>query len=504
MTAKPDTAFVFRTAERAKVKLKAMINGPSGSGKSKGALYLARGLDVGEIAAIDSENDRMLYYADEFPFKHLSLSDIGSVTPAAYKAALDAAVAAGFKVVVIDSLHHAWQDLLDRKEKYDKANPGSNGFANWKMFGREWDDLIRHILEAPVHVIATSRSKQEYQLVDHNGGKKPIKLGVNPTVREGTEYEFALVFDVMPSHSAHCTKDNTGLFGTDADTLWDLKDPDVAGDIRRWLSSAKAEEKVVARKYEGPRFVKMKGLEEHAGKPLPELPLDVLKDGYARAQGAAAKQPDNERIAQVFADLSAELEDRNNAAADAALAESLGGDVVTLDGDPVAGLEPTGLFRAAAGLRAESMAGATPAPDAKAPQLRAPLPPLGSASAAQIADHLSRGEPTPAALSQECTCKDGVEDPFCVVHLATTTETPVPLPSEPPLGDLLRDRTPEQLDAQDEDEAAFERARIDTATNLRAAETLAPEKIREMFPGARADAIIAMKRKMQSEVGVCA
>lgn len=229
----------FRKAARTAVKLKVLVTGPSGSGKTLGALRIAEGLAPGKIALLDSENDRSSYYADRVDFDVLTLTD---ADPKTYLAGMQAAVEAGYEVVIIDSLSHAWQNVLDRKTEYDAANPKSNGFANWKRFGGEWDRMIRGILDLPVHVIATARSKQAYEQSDREGSKKIVKLGMAPTIREGTEYEFALHLDLNEQHWAEAKKDNLGAFG-EPGKLWNLCDGSVAGPIRGWLAGAQPVEK---------------------------------------------------------------------------------------------------------------------------------------------------------------------------------------------------------------------------------------------------------------------
>jgi hypothetical protein len=228
----------FKRAQRTAVKIKALVMGPSGAGKTLGALMMGQGLVSGpdRLALIDSENDRSGYYADDVAFDALSLTEH---TPKAYMAALQSAVDAGYEVVILDSLTHAWQNVLDRKEQYDRNNPRSNSFTNWKLFSAEWDKLVRAVLEAPVHVIATARSKQAYEQVEQDGKKQVKKMGMAPIIREGTEYEFALVFDVLPSHKAQAIKDNTGKFDRDETKLWDLCDGTVVRELKAWMAGAK-------------------------------------------------------------------------------------------------------------------------------------------------------------------------------------------------------------------------------------------------------------------------
>lgn len=229
-------AFEFKKAQRTAVKLKMLITGASGSGKTLGALYLADGLAPGKVAVVDSENDRSSYYADQVNFDVLSLPN---AEPKTYIAALDAAIKAGYEIVILDSLSHSWQDVLNRKSEYDaRKQDKSNPYVSWGIFGAEWDRFIRAILEAPVHVIATARSKQDYEQIEENGKKKVVKLGLAPQIREGTDYEFALHFDLNESHSATVRKDNTFLFN-DQSKVWDLTSGNVLKPLLSWLSTAK-------------------------------------------------------------------------------------------------------------------------------------------------------------------------------------------------------------------------------------------------------------------------
>lgn len=225
----------FKRATRNAVKLKILITGPSGSGKTYGALHVAQGLAPGQIGLIDSEHDRASYYADVVPFETVSIDD---PKPRQYKEALQAAIDAGLQIVIIDSLSHCWLDILARKDAYDKANPKSNPWTNWALFGSEWDDLIRFILEAPVHVICTARSKMAHEQIEQNGRKQVVKLGMAPQLRENTEYEFAVSLHLEHTHAAQISKDNTNLL-SEPGAVWNLVDGTVPALMRQWLSTAR-------------------------------------------------------------------------------------------------------------------------------------------------------------------------------------------------------------------------------------------------------------------------
>src|SRR5262245_42550212 len=119
----------FKRAERKAIKIKIAVSGPSGAGKTLGALALAQGLGQ-RIALIDTENGSASTYSDRYAYDVLELD--APFTSARYRDAINAAIEAGYDVLVIDSLSHQWAGpggILARKEEMDKR-PGSNSYTN--------------------------------------------------------------------------------------------------------------------------------------------------------------------------------------------------------------------------------------------------------------------------------------------------------------------------------------------------------------------------------------
>ncbi|GAB1345059.1 AAA family ATPase [Gemmatimonas sp.] len=234
---------VFQRATRRRVKIKMLLKGPTGSGKTYGALHVADGLAPGKIVLLDSEHDRSEFYADVVPFDRAPLEEH---TPKSYIAHIRAAVDAGYEVIIVDSLSHCWMNVLERKDAYDKANPRSNQWTNWGLFGAEWDELMRTILEVPAHIICTARSKMAHEQVEQGGRKQVVKLGLAPQLRDNTEYEFAICFDVEQTtdrrHPAQVSKDNTNLL-SEPGKVWDLADGAVPALIRKWMETAREVER---------------------------------------------------------------------------------------------------------------------------------------------------------------------------------------------------------------------------------------------------------------------
>lgn len=210
---------MFKKATRRKAKLKIALAGPSGSGKTASALLIAKGIG-GKIAVVDTENDSASLYAGQeiggqkMPdFDTLNLKP--PYTSKAYLAAMQAAVTAGYDILIVDSVSHQWAGeggVLRRKEAKDQQ-PGSNSWTNWGSFTPEQESFTTSLLQYPLHLIVTMRSKQEYALVQQDGKKAKVeKLGMAPVQRDGMEYEFTSFIDIDITHKATSSKDRTGIF----------------------------------------------------------------------------------------------------------------------------------------------------------------------------------------------------------------------------------------------------------------------------------------------------
>ena len=224
----------FRRAERSQVKLKIALTGPSGSGKTMSALLIASGIGK-KIALVDTENYSASLYGDRFEFDTLAFEPPYLVQK--YTAAIEAAEQAGYDVLIIDSITHAWAGeggLLAKKESMDAR--GGNSFANWGAISKEHEQFKAKLLNCKLHLICTMRSKQDYVLETNEKGKQtPRKVGLAPIQRDGMEYEFTTVLDMAMDHNAVASKDRTGLF--DGQIFKPTKK--TGEDLLTWLQQAK-------------------------------------------------------------------------------------------------------------------------------------------------------------------------------------------------------------------------------------------------------------------------
>ena len=225
---------MFQPAVRSAAKIKLAITGPSGAGKTKGALLIAKGLGAKKIAVIDSENGSASLYAGEFKFDTAPIAP--PYTTEKYIAAIDYAIEHGYDCVIVDSISHAWAGeggLLQQKEQLDQR--GGNSYANWAKMTPKHEKFMSTILQADIDLIATMRSKQDYILADNGKGKMaPQKVGLAPVQRDGAEYEFTTVLDVAMNHEAQASKDRTGIFDG---TIFKITNK-TGALIRDWLNGA--------------------------------------------------------------------------------------------------------------------------------------------------------------------------------------------------------------------------------------------------------------------------
>lgn len=230
--------FEIKKAERQARKARIALAGPSGCGKTWTALAFGAALGR-HMVVIDTERASATLYAGEgegeFAFDHL---DMPSYEPEALIAALHQCAAAGYDVVVLDSLTHFWSGqggVLEQVDRAAKRSSGGNTFAAWKDVRPMERRLMDAMVSYPGHVLVTMRTKTEYVIEEDSRGRKvPRKIGMKPEQREGIEYEFDLVADLDYEHTLVVTKSRCRVL---ADAVVQRPDGRVAATLRDWLAS---------------------------------------------------------------------------------------------------------------------------------------------------------------------------------------------------------------------------------------------------------------------------
>jgi energy-coupling factor transporter ATP-binding protein EcfA2 len=237
-------AIQFKRAVKSQAKARIGLIGPSGSGKTYTALLLAQAMGE-RIAVIDTEYGSASKYADEFQFDTLELANFH---PQNYIDGIKAAGQAGYDVIIIDSLSHAWAGSRGALELADKGalKYSGNRFAAWRDVTPLHNKLIEAMLSSPAHLIATMRSKMDYIQTQDSKGKTIIrKVGMAPIQRDGMEYEFDIVGDLDIDHNLIISK--TRCRALDGVVI-NKPGKELAETVKAWLSD---------------------------GEPLPDKPTDA-------------------------------------------------------------------------------------------------------------------------------------------------------------------------------------------------------------------------------------
>lgn len=197
----------FVKASKKQARLRLALVGPPGAGKTYTALSIASHL--GRVAVIDTERGSASKYANR-PFA-FDVQELESGHPKQYIDAINEASKAGYDVLIIDSLSHAWNGKDGALELVDNAarrSKSGSSFNAWREVTPLQQTLIDTILRCPAHVIVTMRSKMEYVLErDEKTGKQtPRKVGLAPVQRDGVEYEFDVVGDIDIDNTLTVTK----------------------------------------------------------------------------------------------------------------------------------------------------------------------------------------------------------------------------------------------------------------------------------------------------------
>ena len=198
----------LQKSQRSQVKIKMALQGPSGSGKTMSAILIAQGLtnsNLTKVALIDSENGSGSLYAHLGGYNVLNLETPHS--PERYIEAIEVCEKAGMEVIIIDSISHCWDFLID----YHASLQG-NSFTNWNKITPRQKAFVDKILQSNAHIICTMRVKQDYVLSEKNGKMVPEKVGLKAIQRDEISYEFTIVFDIDNKHFAVSSKDRTLLF----------------------------------------------------------------------------------------------------------------------------------------------------------------------------------------------------------------------------------------------------------------------------------------------------
>lgn len=185
-------------------KVIAGLAGGTGAGKSYSALELGTGLvadPATQLFLIDTEFGRASHYANDFAFQYGELGP--PFRPERYIEAIDAAIDAGAKCVIIDSLSHMWEGesgLLDwhgeialKMARGNEDRAEAYNFPAWRLPKQELQKFTLYLQRCPVHLILCMRAKPKSKMVkavkDGRSFTEIVDAGLQPIIDTATPYE---------------------------------------------------------------------------------------------------------------------------------------------------------------------------------------------------------------------------------------------------------------------------------------------------------------------------
>lgn len=219
------TTFTIEKAVRKKIYTKLALMSPSGGGKTYSSLRIATGMAAeiekitgkkAKIMMANTEAERGYYYANEFNYDIVNIE--APHNPEKYVDLINFAVQQGYDILIIDSSSHEWEGKGGCLELQQQAG---GTYQSWAKVTPRHNKFIEAIASSPIHIIATMRGKDQYELEKDERGKTNVKkLGVGAKQRDGFEYEFTCTFLIdQQTNMAKSQKDNTHIFEKDPETI---------------------------------------------------------------------------------------------------------------------------------------------------------------------------------------------------------------------------------------------------------------------------------------------
>ena len=316
--------FQFEEATREQSKASILIEGLSGKGKSGLALmlgYYLAGEDYTKVYDIDTENNSVNLFTgikcsdgNTFEgFKHGKFTPDLKYKPSHYQAFKEAAIAAGAKVVINDSISHAWTyegGILDmvNELKNNNSRYQRDAYAAWGAdeIVTEKQKLFQLFRDYRCHMISTVRVKEKMEYDKDENGKTILKsLGEQEIMQADVKYEPDLVLHMIEPGRAVDNEIRHPRARVIKSRYVILKEgeiynftPTLCKQIAEYLEEGASPDEILEKQ----RQEYIKGisnyLDEHKNAvaiwkvikeenkcektPIEELPLDILKPAFIR------------------------------------------------------------------------------------------------------------------------------------------------------------------------------------------------------------------------------
>ncbi len=202
----------FRAAEAVAPRVKCLIYGPSGVGKT----YLSL-TAPGKVAVIDTEGGTA-FYANRSGLSAFDVLPTKTFNDVTRAVAYLRDHPDEYETLVIDPvtvLYETLQDAAQFKRASKRNDPDADlEMLDWQRIKRAYKTLMTDLVNLPMHVIVTARERDD----EERRGNDRIKVGVRPDAEKSTPYYFDVIVRLTSKdgkRAAVVEKDRTGQLSAD-------------------------------------------------------------------------------------------------------------------------------------------------------------------------------------------------------------------------------------------------------------------------------------------------
>ncbi|MFJ2752766.1 hypothetical protein [Streptomyces sp. NPDC087297] len=221
----PHTPFQFVPATKEARPVRALLDGPPGSGRLTAALRMAATLGD-SIAVIDTERGRSRQYTHVTSF---DVAEMTSFDPKDLCLALYAA--ADYDVVIISSWSSFWSGPEGIRDQVAARSGKGSRDTGWDEVRPVERQMLAAVQCHPGHLIGVLRNRLDVVLAtDPTGRTVPTRVSLRAEQRDGLEYDFDFAASMLPSREMLVTK--SAAPGLTGEVLTDAGD--TGSRLRAW------------------------------------------------------------------------------------------------------------------------------------------------------------------------------------------------------------------------------------------------------------------------------
>lgn len=230
-------------ATRAQKRLRLMVDGVPGAGKTTGGLLIAHGMlhtlpmeeRKSKILLFDTEAGRASLKSGQLKFMNHVYDEFEEGRPVNsmdYIQMIEYAEQNGYEVLILDSVTPQWDSVLAEHNKMS-----GNSYQNWgKVKAKFHDPFINALLKSRIHIICTARAKTVNAL---NEKGQRNKVGLDIKQQDDFPYFMDFILHVGADNSTQVEKQENDDNGQPLLGIGSFKITEGTGKrLADWLSSA--------------------------------------------------------------------------------------------------------------------------------------------------------------------------------------------------------------------------------------------------------------------------